>query len=66
MDKKRTTKEKTIKKFTKKHQKFFHEEWAEQEKLLELSYKESIRQREERKKKSESQKLQDELEPIDG
>ena len=58
MDKKRTTKEKKVK--------FFHEEWAEQEKLLELSYKESIRQREERKKKSESQKLQDELEPIDG
>ena len=60
MDKKRTTKEKKIK--------YFHEEQAKEEELLNIGLKESRRAKQERidREKSESQKLQEELEPIDG
>jgi hypothetical protein len=61
MDKKRTReKEKKIK--------YFHEGWAEEEELLSLGLKESRRAKKERldREESESQKLQEELEPIDG
>ena len=58
MDKKRTTKEKKIK--------YFHEEQAKEEELLNIGLKESRRAKKERLEKSESEKLQEELEPING
>ena len=48
---------------------FFHEKQSEEEELLKLSLKESRRAKKERQEreieKTESEKLQDELEPID-
>ena len=58
MDKKRTTKEKEIK--------YFHEEQAKEEELLNIGLKESRRAKQERLEKTESEKLQEELEPING
>ena len=58
MDKKRTTKEKKIR--------YFHEEQAKEEELLNKGLKESRRAKKERLEKSESEKLQEELEPING
>ena len=48
--------------------KYFHEEQAKEEELLNIGLKESRRAKQERidREKSESQKLQEELEPIDG
>ena len=69
MDKKRTReKEKKIKSFEPKKKKYFHEAWAEEEELLSIGLAESRRAKQERidREKSESQKLQEELEPIDG
>ena len=61
MDKKRNTKEKKIR--------YFHEEQAKEEELLNIGLKESRRAKKERQEreieKTESEKLQDELEPID-
>tara|TARA_B100001559_G_C16183575_1_gene476537 strand:+ start:199 stop:384 length:186 start_codon:yes stop_codon:yes gene_type:complete len=61
MDKKRTRKK-------EKKIKYFHEGWAEEEKLLSIGLAESRRAKQERidREESESQKLQEELEPIDG
>ena len=53
MDKKRTTKEKKIK--------YFHEEQAKEEELLNIGLKESRRAKQERLEKTESEKLQEEL-----
>ena len=58
MDKKRTTKEKKIR--------YFQEEQAKEEELLNIGLKESRRAKKERLEKSESEKLQEELEPING
>ena len=58
MDKERTTKEKEIK--------YFHEEQAKEEELLNIGLKESRRAKQERLEKTESEKLQEELEPING
>ena len=58
MDKKRTTKEKKIR--------YFHEEQAKEEELLNIGLKESRRAKKERLEKSESENLQEELEPING
>ena len=69
MDKKRNRKkEKKIKSFEPKKKKYFHEAWAEEEELLSIGLAESRRAKQERidREKSESQKLQEELEPIDG
>ncbi|RPG97086.1 MAG: hypothetical protein CBD99_001590 [Candidatus Pelagibacter sp. TMED239] len=77
MDKKRTRKKEKkiissqkelIKAFEPKKKKYFHEAWAEEEELLSIGLAESRRAKQERidREKSESQKLQEELEPIDG
>ena len=58
MDKKRNTKEKKIR--------YFHEEQAKEEELLNICLKESRRAKKERLEISESEKLQEELEPING
>ena len=58
MDKKRNTKEKKIR--------YFHEEQAKEEELLNIGLKESRRAKKERLEKSESEKLQEEFEPING
>ncbi len=77
MDKKRTRKKEKkiissqkelIKTFEPKKKKYFHEAWAEEEELLSIGLAESRRAKQERidREESESQKLQEELEPIDG
>ena len=58
MDKKRTTKEKKVR--------YFHEVIEEDEKILAIGLKQSRLHKKERLEKSESEKLQEELEPING
>ena len=68
MDKKRTRKKEKKIISSQKEKKYFHEAWAEEEELLSIGLAESRRAKQERidREESESQKLQEELEPIDG